>query len=294
MGEEFEEDKCPAITVKRADESEPLLLYVPNIIDHISNSQISKWLACPRDWEYRYIKGLIVPKNGNLFFGSTYHTAIEILYNVKKDIGALMEVDDLKDAFSDAWDAGLLEPDGVVFGEEDDPVTLKNKGHALVGLYRDQIAKDLQPEKIEYTINSKVAGVKMITRLDLEDSNHIFIDHKTSGKLHTQADLDKDLQATGTAFALHYYTKDTDYPIERIEYHHHIAIKTTIPKLQILKTYRTMDDVNWWVNMVAKITSQMKTGICPPNPTGWKCSPKYCDYYTDCRGELTRAYSMPY
>lgn len=63
-----------------------------------------------------------------------------------------------------------------------------------------------------------------------------------------------------------------------------MGIKTVTPTVGIVRTERTVKDVEWWKEMVRGIYKQMVSGIAPPRPEGWQCSPKYCGYWERCRG----------
>lgn len=249
------------------------------ILDHVSHSQINMFLRCPRQWLYRYVEGLKIPPSGPLIEGGCYHKALEANYKQKITSRADIPVSSCLDAFSDAWDTRLAEEEFIDW-EDKDPGDLKDEGISLVREYQHSTAPSIQPIKVEDTYVSEVAGVKFVCIIDLEDILHVVIDHKTSKRVYLQNDVDRDLQASAAAFVLG----------RPIIFYNHVAVKAKVPSIQLIKTYRMQADIDWYVEMVAQIVVQMSSGVAPPRPTGWWCSPRFCGYYERCRGECARTY----
>lgn len=249
------------------------------ILDHISHSQIEMYLRCPRQWMYRYVQGLKIPPSGALIEGSCYHKALE--GNFRQKVASLedLPLSHCLDLFSDAWELRLEEEETIDWGNFS-PGAIKDQGIGLVREYRESVSPLVLPVKVEEPYVSEIAGVKFVSFVDLEDAHGVIIDHKTSSKAYTQDDVDKSLQASAEAFVLN----------KAIVFHNHIAIKTRMPKIQIVKTVRMRADIEWYVDMVARIIVQMKTGVAPPRPTGWWCSERFCGYWNLCRGELARSH----
>lgn len=255
------------------------------ILDHVSHSQLGMWQRCPRQWQYRYVEGLKIAPSGALIEGGCYHETLEKNFKAKIHTQEDLPLKDCLDIFSTVWDARLLGEEFIDW-EELDPGTIKDEGIGLVEKYMLTTSPSVQPVKVEEAYVSEVAGVKFVCIIDLEEVSLAVIDHKTSTKKYTQADVDKSLQATAAAFVLG----------RGIVFYNHVALKTRVPTIQVVKSYRTHADIDWWVNMAAQVVQQMKTGIGPPRPVdafgrdGWWCSPKWCGYYERCRGECTRSY----
>jgi len=237
------------------------------------------FLRCSKQWFYRYVEGLKVPPSGALIEGRAYHETLEENFKQKITSKEDLPVDDCLDIFSTAWDSILLEEETIEW-EGKKPGSLKDQGTGLVGEYISSTSSIVQPVRVEETAISEVAGVKFVLRFDLEDENKALIDHKTSARRYNQEDVDKDLQASATAFALN----------RPIIYYNHVAVKKKSPVIQIVRTHRLRSDIDWWAEMAASVVTQMKSGIAPPRPTGWWCSPRFCGFYDLCRGDLARTY----
>jgi len=249
------------------------------ILDHVSPSQLDMWQKCPRQWQYRYVEGLKIPPSGALVEGRCYHKSLEANFAQKIESFEDLPVGDCLDAFSTEWRVALSGEEGVEW-EDSKPEYIKNEGHSLVRTYMAGRAPYVQPIEVEEWYVSSVAGVKFLMRIDLLECNGIVIDHKTSNKSYNQADVDRDMQASAAAFSLN----------RSILFHNHVAVKIAKPKIQVVKTVRTREDIEWWLDAASCIVTQMKTGVAPPRTNGWWCSPKYCGFYDRCRGGLIRGY----
>lgn len=247
--------------------------------DHISHSQLNLWEMCPKIWEYTYIQGLKQRPSGNLIFGSCYHETLEENFKKKLILNHDLDFDICADFFSTIWDKATRNAWDVDWGKSS-PELLKDMGIELVGKYLDDVAPAIIPQFVEKTLERDLNGVKFVLRLDLIDMNNVVIDHKTSSKVYTQADVDKSTQASATAFALG----------KPIVFHNHVAVKTKTPIIQIVKTYRTHADINWWYRKASAILVHMKTGYAPPHEDSWLCSEQYCGFYDLCRKDLARSY----
>ena len=247
------------------------------MLDHVSHSQIEMYLRCPRQWFYRYVEGLKIPPSGSLILGGSYHKALEGNFKQKITSRTDLPVSDCLDIFSDAWNTRIKETESIDWQEEK-PGDIKDMGVALVKTYRENISPTVQPTLVEEPYVTDISGVKFVLILDLKDIYDIVIDHKTSSKSYTQEDVDRDIQASAISFVLG----------TPIIFQNHVALKQKVPRIQIVETRRTPADVYWWLEMAMEIIEQMKTGIAPPRPYDWHCSPKWCGYWSICRSECTR------
>ncbi len=250
-------------------------------IDHISHSQMSQYQRCARQWEYRYVYGLKIPPGVNLITGAVYHSTLDKNFKFKIQSGIDPEPDIYEEVFDDVWRTKLKQEkeEGVgIDWEEQKPGIVKDNTFSLVNAYMTEQAPQVEPEDVEIPLESMVDGTKILFRIDLIDVHGAVIDHKTAAKSHTQDDLDKDPQGSAYSFALK----------RPILYLNHVALKLVKPRIQVLSTYRNDMDMVWWYNMSRGILNQMRSGVAPPNPVGWHCSPKYCGFWDKCRGDLAK------
>lgn len=247
-------------------------------LDHISHSQLQLWDRCSRQWEYRYVKKYPSYPSSDLILGGAYHKALDVNYSQKITSFEDLPVEDCLDAFADEWKARIRSSERVIWGKKDANTQI-GIGLGLVEEYMASRAYQIQPMYSERTFHTEVAGVDFTYVMDLQDENKIVIDHKTAGRAYQQRDINKDLQASAGAFVLD----------SQIVYHNHVAVKSRIPYIQVIKTIRLREDIDWWVAKVTLNIEQMRSGIAPPSIESWLCNPLYCPYWDDCRGELTRS-----
>jgi len=209
--------------------------------------------------------------------GGCYHKALEINFMQKISTCRDLSASECCDIFSDEWDYRLSREEDINW-EGKSQGYLKDQGFGLVAEYMQTTAFSVQPVEVEKEYWRDIAGVPFVCRIDLRDGNKIVIDHKTSARAYTQDAIDRDHQATSAAFVLN----------SGIVYHNHVAVKTRVPKIQIMKTYRTTDDIDWWIRMTELDIAQMKTGVCPPRTESWLCSKLYCGFWDMCKSELSK------
>jgi len=106
------------------------------------------------------------------------------------------------------------------------------------------------------------------------------IDIKTAGRAWSRGKEHSELQPTFYLLALN----QAGYEIPEWKFRYYVLTKTKAPKLQVLETSRTVDELFWTMGLIAEVWQAIEAGHYHPNPTGWKCNPKYCDYYEFCRG----------
>ncbi len=251
----------------------------PNELDHVSHSQISLWDMCPRKWEFRYIQKLREPGSGNLILGGCYHDTLEAYFKAKLYHNQELDFDMLYDVFVTAWAKSVGNSWDIEWGKTTENAA-KDMGLNLVSAYIDDVGPSIVPIMVEKTLDLKLENVSFTLRLDLINDVGAVIDHKTSARAYTQERIDKDMQASATAYALG----------KPIVFYNHVAIKSSAHRIQILKSFRTREDINWWISKATAIVYHMQSGIAPPHEDGWWCAPLYCGYYDACRGSLTGSY----
>ena len=243
--------------------------------DHVSHSQLSLWDSCPKQWEYAYVQKLRRPSSGNLILGTCYHETLEDNFKKKLILGHDLDIDICTDYFSTVWGKEVSAAWEIDWGRQT-PDAMKDMGINLIEKYLCEVAPSVIPQAVEQWIEKDLNGTKFVIRIDLVDMNGAVIDHKTSSKMYNQADVDKDTQASASAFALG----------KPIAFSNHVAVKTKVPHIQIVRTFRTHADISWWYQKAIAIIAHMKTGYAPPREDSWMCSAQYCGFYDMCRKDL--------
>ncbi len=247
----------------------------------LSYTQISTYLTCPQRYYFRYIEGIKVPMNAAVVFGRAFHAALRQNYEQKVETREDLSVAQLRGAFDSAI-AGLAR--GVTWGDDESPQALSDEGADLIERYMREIAPQIQPVLVEQRVEMTVAGIEFVAVLDLVDEQMRVIDHKTMSRAPAEDDVAKDLQLT--TYAAAYRALFGSLPAGLVL---QCAVRTKQPKFVSVTTVRTEAEINWWESLVESVDHAIRMGIWYPNPNGWHCSEKYCDYWRYCRGGLTDA-----
>jgi len=252
---------------------------------HLSHSQISMFLRCPRQWCFRYVQKIRTPANANLILGRSYHSALEANFLAKVESGQDLETQVVLDAFDRAWNQKLQAEE--IDWQDESPSETKDIGVALVGCYMATQAPFVMPAKVEerFSISQPELGDYSLDGvIDIITVEDVIIDHKTSGKAKNQGDVDSDLQPYAYAAAVL-----TDPALDECILEFQTAVKTKKPYIQVLRTVRNRNDVAWYMAACAQVIRQIDAGIFPPNPQGWHCDKRYCGYWDLCMEEVRSA-----
>lgn len=243
--------------------------------DHVSHSQLSLWEDCPRKWEFSYVKKLPRSSSDALIIGNVYHHVLEENFKAKMKLGFDLDSDIWIDILLTYWEEQVKSQEQIRWNKYSEEQAL-SVCTELATRYMEDFAPSITPVEVEKWLSGYIGNTKFVLRMDLLTDAGIIIDHKTAARAYKQDDVDKDNQATATAFALN----------KNIVFYNHIAVKTRTPYIQAMRTIRTRTDIEWWYRKAEANIAHMKTGYAPPREHGWLCTPLYCDYYDECRKGL--------
>lgn len=251
-------------------------------INHLSYSSISTWLMCPRSWKYKYIEKIPIPTSPALIFGSAVHDTVEHY------------IQDKSVPLSELWPArwlAQLERNETITWDDDTPEGLHNEGLRL--LSSPDIVKvidgltcmiDEQGPCIERKVELHVPDVPMpiVGYIDMIGTDGIPHDFKTSSK---SWNTDKAHNETQPLFYLAALMQAGNNS-HQLRFRHVVFIKTKTPQVQVLESAFTFSEIFWLLEMVKSVWLAIETENFPCNPTGWKCSKDWCEYWNLCRGKV--------
>lgn len=254
------------------------------MIDHLSPSQINMILRCPKQWEFRYVKGLKMPPSGAMVLGSAYHEGVAEGFRYMMFEGENATYPCHLELALDAYDTAFErirsehivreDDDEIPFDEilwDDDPGKLKDMGVRLLTYYERHTAPTITPIAVEQKDIMIVGDVPIYMVIDLETKDKI-ADHKIKGRRFSEDDLRQDIQATA-----YWMARD-----KQLEFH--VGLKTNTPQIIVQPANRTEQDATFFANeLVPMVWKQINSGIFPPNPIGWHCSEKWCGYWKLCK-----------
>lgn len=247
-------------------------------------------MRCPRQYELRYIQGLIRPPGAALVLGHAFHEAMAGLA-MEKANGAKVEQDQAADLFVDAFDA---EAEGEVDWGEEKPGQIKDAGVAMTTAGARTWVAPLRPWEIagveakfdvlipDYDVGKAVpfTGFRDLVLVG-ETGDLTVVDYKTSSRKWPSNRVDKEIQPL--AYALPEYLLAGVVPPFRFD----VVVRPSRDGEVRTQSFPVQPDqaaVEWWLDTVRRAYRLVQAGVFMPNPTGWWCSPKWCGYYDLCRG----------
>lgn len=248
------------------------------MLEHLSFSSISRYLTCARDWKFHYIEHAPALTSANLVFGSAVHNTVEAYVQIGSEIGELWQA---------AWDDQMNENKGFVDWGDNTPESMFNQGlcmmkHADILSLLDTL-HPLSHEWIERKVELRVPGVPLpvIGYIDIVTQDGIPGDFKTSARSWTADKAADEMQPLFYLAALNQsgYTQNPEWL-----FRHYVFVKTKEPKVQVFEHRHEPQQLFWMFEMIKSVWDAIEAGVYPLNPTGWKCSPQYCDYWSQCRG----------
>lgn len=251
------------------------------ILDHVSPSQLNTWRRCQRQWKFRYIDKLIIPTAAQLALGGSYHKALETNYRPKVESGEDMPVDEVVDAFADAF-TEKTKNEEVDCGDEK-PGDVKDRGAVMTEAHMTERAPHIQPDAVEEKLTLPLTDdVEMVGIIDLRCNGGVS-DHKTGKRAKRQEDLDSDSQATGYMVLV---PDALSFSWEAVS-----ATKKGV-NCQTLTTKRNEEEKKFYLENVYATVAQMnfaiKSGYFAANTEGWHCSEKFCGWYGVCKPKGSR------
>jgi CRISPR/Cas system-associated exonuclease Cas4 (RecB family) len=241
----------------------------------LSFTQLSTFLRCPRQYDYRYRQRLPLVTTGTLLQGRIYHSVAERNYRQKVQSSVDLPEDELTGQCAE-WFDEAVRIEEVDF-ENQDPATLKEQAVELVRLYTREIATAVRPALVEKPFRLSLGAefpYDLTGRWDVIDADGVIIDNKVFAKTPSQADLDADLQLTLYALAYRLLFQEEEAAL-RID----AAVKTKEPKVVQLRTTRTNAECRWLLRLIEEAVDAIERGACYPNP-GWQC--RYCAFSEGC------------
>ncbi len=240
------------------------------------------YLKCPKQYEFRYIKGLKEPPAIVLDEGISHHDWLE-----KNNLsfianGSNLRVNEATDIFESVWaDKVTNNGHNSIVDRE-----VRERGAKLVERYLEFAdEREVTPTAAEAKFELQIGSVPLLGFRDLDghmlgDSGKretATSDYKVVKSKKSQADADGDLQ-------LAIYSES----VNKSKGQFICLTKTKDPKIVPVKATYTKRRKNWAKYVVEEVGNSIKAGNFPPcSPTHWGCSERFCGYWKLCRGSKT-------
>jgi len=254
------------------------------MIEHLSYSSISTYLLCPRSWKYRYLDKVKTPTAANLIFGSAVHHAIEE-YVITNTAGNVVQYP--AEIFAADWPERVAREGNISWGD-DDATKMGAMGAALLRaalptidtlrplLYHDRLA-------IEEKVFLKVPGVPLpvVGYIDIITQDGVAGDFKTSSR---KWDAGKAAQETQPLFYLAALNQAGFDLNPEHKFRHYVLVKTKTPAVQVIETAYSLADILRNLEQIREVYQAITKNVFPCNTSTWKCSVKWCEYWSMCQG----------
>lgn len=247
-------------------------------LEHLSYSSISSYLLCGHAWRLRYIDKISAPVSTALVFGSAVHGAIE---------GYLRNGGSLQEHWAAAWSTQLERGQQVDWGVET-PESLAEEGARILAAKKVQdglaeIAANFAASgSIERRVEMRVPGVEapIIGYIDIITRDGVPGDFKTAARMWSDSRAEDDLQSLFYLAALN----QAGEAVPDWTFRHYVISKTQYPTMKTFEVRHSPGEIVWLFQLVQAAWQGIKADVYPMNPSTWKCSPKYCEYWDRCRG----------
>ena len=251
-------------------------IYSKDCPDHISVSQINKFLKCQVSYYFSYLTTLPRPKIARMIHGSAIHAGIanhlinrlDGSQNVVDSTDVAVEYfkKDVADDLNVLYDKVFFNKDVAV---DSIPKILKQAIPEI-----DELVK--HPMLAEYAINHLVNDVKVVGYVDCIDANGDIYDFKVTGSSNSDTDTRQSLQLG----VYSYCTGNQPKKVGLVSISNKTGkVTPAIVPCSPARGDAAIDALNCGVK---SINAAIANHSFLPNTEGWHCSEKWCDYYSVC------------
>ena len=166
-----------------------------------SHSRIETFKQCRYKYKLRYIDKVKVkvPTTVEAFMGSCVHSALEWLYNTIKEFGRTPSKEEMLNRYISEWNNNWSD-DILIVRKDTSREDYQRKGEMLLAKYYERYSPFNQRRIVEVETKERIRlsdehGYHIrIDRLDVKGDTCYVCDYKTSSRLKTQEEADKDMQ----------------------------------------------------------------------------------------------------
>jgi len=239
---------------------------------------------CGEQFRRRYVCGEKVPPGVAMLIGSATDKAVTADLRSKIERKKLLkkgEVESLaRDSLVAGWNGGVSLDD-----EQKSVGVAATKGLAidaavrLARLHHKVLAPKIQPKAVQrsFALDIEGCGYQLVGTMDVEDDKGIR-DTKTKSRTPARDEADRSIQLTGYALALK--AIDGKMP-ERVTLDFLVDGKE--PSAIVQESTRTNEQVEAFLRRLEKAIEAITKGVfLPASPTDFRCSPRWCGYWSSC------------
>lgn len=259
---------------------------------HLSCSQISMYLRCPKQYEFRYIDGIKEPPGVALIEGTSHHDTNEINNIHKMKTGKDKPAKAQSKAFADIFNTNSKE---IKKWDEKKDVIIQ-RGQKLQEYYIQKVAPRLFPSMVEDYVEINLGGIKIIGYMDVggklasliktKVKEDIALDYKITSRLKSEDQLKSDLQLT--FYGWQFSAKNEKINRDNMKVGFCVFKKAKVPVVEIQAIQFAWERIRWFRYLALQVANSISLGAFPPCDSTFNplCSPTYCGYYRRCKGRL--------
>jgi putative RecB family exonuclease len=239
---------------------------------HLSISQISTWMQCPRKYRFQQIDRFPWPRvPSSLVFGSAVHAALAVMSQARLE-GDEPTLDDLHGAYRVAW-AGESKPIEMKDGETPEALDAMARAMLAIALEQPRAGRVLAVEE-PFCIELAPGIPPLVGVIDLieeRDGRAVIVEHKTGAQRFTDQRVADDYQPTAYALAALEMGLPGVSSIEDVEVRFHVLLKLKKPAIDERPTRRSRRQAEELREVANAVWTAREAGIFPPN-RGWACA----------------------
>jgi CRISPR/Cas system-associated exonuclease Cas4 (RecB family) len=251
-----------------------------------SFSQLKTFLACPRRFEFKHVRGLtpeFIPVV--LVFGIAWHSALARYFGGLLNGGAAPSREVLEQTFSDSLQQQFEGKVPVRTEDDEEPGQLIDLGTKMLGAFHAYASRQqftVEAVEVPFTAElfdpetGEVLDEHLVGIFDLvlrEGERRVIVEHKSSGKKYSQDQLDFDPQLSCYAFAAR------QLGWEKTGLRFLVTTKTKSPAVQTEDVVRGPLSENDFLRTVGGVLKAIDAGVSYP-VRGWQC--RGCPYRVPC------------
>ncbi len=254
----------------------------PSSIEHLSYSQISSFLRCPRQWSEEKLNGNRGKPSSALVRGtvvdrvSTYNWKTKRTAKDGKDLTEMEARELAEDTFTE-YVTELGGREAVDWGSESYARTMNSTGY-LAALHVRDHAKLITPKGVQVRLEKPIPGTKrtLLGFIDAVADDEWLVDVKTGGRRMPQGDADTDTQASAYAWLVGYPVKFSYFRV----------IDTGKNQFsEVVNTTRSKAAIEMFEEKAYGVSKLIDVGVYPTNP-GWQC--RWCPIKSSCVDAITQ------
>lgn len=254
-------------------------------LQHLSYSSINTYLLCGHAWKLHYIDRIRKPVAPALPFGSAFHETVQEYIDRKSTDSSDTPIEQI---WHNRW---ARQCEQKIDWNTETPATMGALGAnmlaapKILSVIDDMAANYGGPNcymERKITLNVEGVPIPIIGYIDIMLNDGIPIDLKTAGKMWPADKAQDEIQPLFYLAGLNQMGEPV--PGNRFRY----AIFTKSAKNPYGKVFECeyqYADMFWLYDLISEAWRGIDAKVFPMNPNSWKCNPKYCEYWGECRGK---------